>query len=112
MAKEKLYIGSNFGTLNFYNEDGTPLERPPFVTLHNKEEGKYFVADMITPNEDGVTYDVIFSKDVTKQMSPRLYTLEAYDDANRHNMLYHEEEYAIGTIASSTPGQEAVHGTE
>ena len=112
MAKEKLYIGANFGTLNFFNEDGTPLTRAPFVTLHNKEEGKYFIADILTPNEDGCTYDVIFSDRVTSQMSPRLYTLEAYDDAHRQNLLYHEEEYAIGTIASSTPGQEAVHGKE
>ena len=104
MAKEKLYIGSNFGTLNFFNEDGTPLTSAPYVTLHSKEEGKYFVA-RTQANEDGVTYDAVFQADVTERMTPRLYALEVYDSSAMTNMLYYDEEYAIAIVASSTNSQ-------
>lgn len=105
MAAEKLLIGSNFGVLNFYNENGTAVEQAPYVTLHSKETGKYYVADSVTPNEDGVSYDAVFTAAVTARMTPRLYNLEVFTDSTMQTNTYYEEDYAIALVVSPTPGQ-------
>lgn len=105
MARERLFLGSDFAGLNFYNEDGTPMTSAPFVTLHSVEKGEYFVADVVQPNEDGATYDAAFTAAVTSRMSPVLYDLEVYADSSMATMLHYISEYAIGTIVSPTPGQ-------
>lgn len=105
MARELLFIGSDFAGLNFYNEDGTPMTEAPYVTLHNVEDGEYFVADVVQANEDGATYDAAFTAAVTSRMSPKLYNLEVFTDSTMTTMLRYIAEYAIGTIVSPTPGQ-------
>lgn len=105
MAKERVFIGSDFAGLNFYNLDGTPMTSAPYVTLHSVATGEYFVADVVQLNEDGATYDAAFTSAVTSRMDPVLYNIEVYSDSTMASLLYYEDEYAIGTIVSPTPGQ-------
>lgn len=105
MAKRKVFIGSNFGGLNFYNEDGTPMEITPYVTLHSREKGEYYVADHVGGNEDGVSIDAVFTAQVTERMTPGLYALEVYNSSDMEAMIYYEDEFAIAIVVSATPGQ-------
>lgn len=105
MAQEKIFLGSDFGVINLFNEDGTPLTYPPYVTLHSKATGEYYVADRVVQNQDGVTYDATFTADVTSRMKPILYAIEVYTDSTMVSMVRYINDYAIGTIVAPTPGQ-------
>lgn len=105
MAQEKIFLGSDFAGLNFYNEDGSPMTQAPYVTLHSVATGDYYVADLVQSNEDGLTYDAAFTAAVTSRMKEILYNLEVYSDSTMANMIYYKKDYAIGIIVSPTPGQ-------
>ena len=105
-CKRFLYIGANFGTLNFFEEDGTAVAQAPYVTLHSKEEGKYYVADSVTLNEDEVSYDAVFTSDVTKRMKEGEYALEVYTDETMTNQRYYDPRFCTAVIVSATPGQQ------
>lgn len=105
MAQRILFIGSNFGGLNFYNEDGTPMEYTPYVTLHDRDRGKYYVADHVVGNEDGATVDAVFTQQVTECMSPGLYDLEVYTSEDMQTMVKYIQGFANAIVVSATPGQ-------
>lgn len=106
MAKRRVYIGSNFGGLNFYELNGDPMEAAPYVTLHDKDRNKYYVADSVTPNEDEVSYDAVFTAAVTEKMQEGNLRLVVFSDSTMANCRYFEEDFAIATKVPPTPGQE------
>jgi hypothetical protein len=106
MARVKVMIGANFGCINLFNKNGTPLDYAPYVTLHNLQTKKYYVADSVTPNEDEVSYDAAFSSDVTVRMTPGLYNLEIYTDSTMRTNIAYEEDWAHAIVVDPTPGQE------
>lgn len=105
ICKRKLFIGANFSGLNFFEQDGTPLTAAPYVTLHSKDEGKYYVADIVTPNEDGVSYDAAFSANVTKRMKEGVLALEVYSDNTMANLRYYDPLFCAAVVVSPTPGE-------
>ena len=106
MARVKVMIGANFGCINLFNKNGTPLDYAPYVTLHNLQTKKYYVADSVTPNEDEVSYDAAFSAAVTVRMTPGLYNLEIYTDSTMRTNIAYEEDWAHAIVVDPTPGQE------
>ena len=100
-----LFIGTNYGGLNFYNEDGTPLTDNICVCLHNKVTGKYYVADYTAPNTDGMTIDAAFSAAVTSRMTEGNYALEVFTDSSMTTMLNYDPEHVVAVIVAPTPGQ-------
>ena len=105
MAQRTLFIGSNFGGLNFYNEDGTPMDYMPHVTLHDRERGEYYVADHVVGNEDGASVDAVFTQEVTERMSPGLLDLEVYTSPDMQTMVKYIQGFANAIVVSATPGQ-------
>ena len=106
MARVKVMIGANFGVINLFNKNGTALDYAPYVTLHNLQTKKYYVADSVTPNEDEVSYDAAFSADVTVRMTPGLYNLEIYTDSTMRTNIAYEQDWATAIVVDPTPGQE------
>ncbi|MBQ6764038.1 MAG: hypothetical protein IJP45_02510 [Paludibacteraceae bacterium] len=104
-TQRKLYIGANYGRLNFYNEDGTPMESAPYVTLHNKHTGKYYVADSVALAEDELSYDAVFTTAVTSRMTEGVYALEVFSDSTMKNIRRYDAEYVVAVVVSPTPGQ-------
>lgn len=102
---ELIFIGSDFGVINVFNEDGTAMTSAPYVVLHSKATGEYYVADSVVQNEDQATYDVTFTAEVTKRMSAISYAIEVYSDNSMTTMLRYINDYATGVIVSPTPGQ-------
>lgn len=100
-----LFIGSNYGGLNFYNEDGTPFNKNICCCLHNKVTGKYYVADYIAPNKDEMTMDAAFSAAVTSRMTEGNYALEVFMDSSMTTMVYYDGDYCTAVIVAPTPGQ-------
>lgn len=98
-----LFIGSNYGGLNFYNEDGTALSSL-CVCLHNKVTGRYYIADYTQASADG-TIDAAFSAAVTSRMAEGNYTLEVFTDANMETLVYYDGDYCTAVIVAPTPGQ-------
>jgi hypothetical protein len=99
-----LFIGSNYGGLNFYNEDGTALSTL-CVCLHNKVTGRYYIADYTQPAADGVTIDAAFSATVTSRMTEGNYALEVFTDSAMATMVYYDADYCTAVIVAPTPGQ-------
>ena len=107
MSKQRtLYIGSHFGGLNFFEEDGTPMAAAPYVTLHDRSRNKYYVADSVTPNADGVSYDAIFSADVTVKMDEGYLALVVFSDSTMANCRLYRQDFAVAVTVPPTPGQE------
>lgn len=104
-TQRKLYIGSNYGPLNFFNLDGTPMESAPYVTLHNKHTGKYYVADSVAQTDDEVSYDAVFTAAITSRMTEGMYALEVFSDSTMKNMRRYDAEFIVAITVSPTPGQ-------
>lgn len=100
-----LFIGSNYGGLNFFNEDGSPLTTNICCCLHNKITGKYYVADYVAPNKDEMTMDAVFSAAVTSRMTEGNYALEVFTDSTMAAMVYYDGDYCTAVIVAPTPGQ-------
>ena len=106
MSKQRtLYIGSHFGGLNFFEEDGSPMAAAPYVTLHDRYRKKYYVADSVTPNADGVSYDAIFSADVTVKMEEGYLALVVFSDSTMANCRLFRQDFAVAVTVPPTPGQ-------
>lgn len=103
MIRNLLFIGSNYGGLNFYNEDGTPLTTL-CCCLHNKVTGRYYIADYTQTAADG-TIDVAFSAAVTSRMTEGVYALEVFTDNSMSTMMYYDSDYCTAVIVAPTPGQ-------
>ena len=107
MSKQRtLYIGSHFGGLNFYEEDGTPMAAAPYVTLHDRARNKYYVADSVTQNEDQVSYDAVFTADVTVKMQEGNLALVVFADNTMGNCRLRIQDFATAVTVPPTPGQE------
>ena len=107
MSKQRtLYIGSHFGGLNFFEEDGSTMAAAPYVTLHDRSRNKYYVADSVTPNADGVSYDAIFSADVTVKMEEGYLALVVFSDSTMANCRLYRPDFAVAVTVPPTPGQE------
>lgn len=102
----QLYIGSNFAGLNLYEENGTAMASAPYVTLHDRERGKYYVADHVQLNEDEVSYDVAWSAEVTERMQPGSLALEVFTASNMENARLVAPDWVIAIKVSPTPGEE------
>ena len=106
MSKQRtLYIGSHFGGLNFFEEDGSPIASAPYVTLHDRARNKYYVADSVTPNADGVSYDAVFSADVTVKMEEGNLALVVFSDSTMANCRLRIQDFATAVTVPPTPGQ-------
>lgn len=106
MSKQRtLYIGSHFGGLNFFEEDGSPMAAAPYVTLHDRLRKKYYVADSVNPNVDGVSYDAVFSADVTVKMKEGNLALVVFSDSTMENCRLRIQDFAVAVTVPPTPGQ-------
>ncbi len=106
MSKQRtLYIGSHFGGLNFFEEDGSPMAAAPYVTLHDRWRKKYYVADSVNPNVDGVSYDAVFSADVTVKMKEGNLALVVFSDSTMENCRLRIQDFATAVTVPPTPGQ-------
>lgn len=106
MIKQRtLYIGSHFGGLNFFEEDGSPMAAAPYVTLHDRWRKKYYVADSVNPNVDGVSYDAVFSADVTVKMKEGNLALVVFTDSTMANCRLRIQDFAVAVTVPPTPGQ-------
>lgn len=106
MSKQRtLYIGSHFGGLNFFEEDGSPMAAAPYVTLHDRLRKKYYVADSVNPNIDGVSYDAVFSADVTVKMKEGNIALVVFTDSTMENCRLRIQDFVVAVTVPPTPGQ-------
>ena len=106
MIQMQILIGADSLPITVFNNDGTKMATPPCVVLHSVEQGKYFVADYVTLNRDGKSYDAELSGQTTVDMLPAVYALEVYTDRSMSAMLYYQDDYAEAVIAATTPGQQ------
>lgn len=112
MAKRQLYIGSDFGGLNFYEEDGSAMTAAPYVTLHDRLRNKYYVADIVIPNADGKSYDAVFSSGITTNMSEGPHHLVVFADSTMKAVRYREQDFCIAMTVPPSPGQINDSGSE
>lgn len=101
----QILIGADSLPITVFKNDGTRFDTPPCVVLHSVEQGKYFVADSVTLNRDGKSYDAVLAGQTTIDMQPAVYSLEVYSDSSMSAMLYYQDDYAEAVIAATTPGQ-------
>ena len=106
ITKRQLYIGSNFAGLNFYELDGTAMAAAPYVTLHDRERGKYYVADTVRLAEDEVSYDAAFSAAVTSRMQPGPLALEVFTASDMKNARLVAIDWVTAIKVSPTPGEQ------
>lgn len=105
MIQMQILIGADSLPITVFKNDGTRFDTPPCVVLHSVEQGKYFVADTVTLNQDGKSYDAVLSGQTTVDMQPAVYALEVYTDESMSAMLYYQDDYAEAVISAKTPGQ-------
>lgn len=99
-----IYIGSDFEDLRLKQKGSFVFTEPPHCILFNKQSKTYFVADTLESITNG--YDVTWTSNVTKQMSPGDYTLEIYSDDSMAHMLYRKEAYARAVTVAASLEQE------
>lgn len=108
-GQRDLYIGSDFGGINLFNEDGTAIASAPYVTLHDIPHSEYYVATSVTRNADNKTFDVVFNKNITKKMHPdTVLALEIYADSTMALMIKYDRAFARTIVVSPTPGQSVI----
>lgn len=105
MIQMQILIGADSLPITVFKNDGTRFDTPPCVVLHSVEQGKYFVADSVTLNRDGKSYDAVLAGQTTVDMQPAVYSLEVYSDDTMSAMLYYQDDYAEAVVAATTPGQ-------
>ena len=105
MIQMQILIGADSLPITVFKNDGSRFDTPPCVVLHSVEQGKYFVADSVTLNQDGKSYDAVLAGQTTIEMQPAVYSLEVYSDSSMSAMLYYQDDYAEAVIAATTPGQ-------
>lgn len=105
MIQMQILIGADSLPITVFKNDGTSFDTPPCVVLHSVEQGKYFVADSVTLNRDGKSYDAVLAGQTTVDMQPAVYSLEVYSDSSMSAMLYYQDDYAEAVVAATTPGQ-------
>ena len=77
----------------------------PYVTLHDRLRKKYYVADSVTRNVDGVSYDAVFSADVTVKMKEGNLALVVFSDSTMANCRLRIQDFVVAVTVPPTPGQ-------
>ena len=77
----------------------------PYVTLHDRLRKKYYVADSVNPNVDGVSYDAVFSADVTVKMKEGNLALVVFSDSTMENCRLRIQDFVVAVTVPPTPGQ-------
>lgn len=77
----------------------------PYVTLHDRLRKKYYVADSVNPNIDGVSYDAVFSADVTVKMKEGNLALVVFSDSTMENCRLRIQDFVVAVTVPPTPGQ-------
>ena len=101
----QILIGADSLPITVFKNDGAIFDTPPCVVLHSVEQGKYFVANQMTPKNNGLYYDAVLTGQVTIDMEPAVYALEVYSDSQMTAMLYYQADYCEAVVAATTPGQ-------